>query len=79
MLRLYLYARVRTFLCILRTRPLVQHAPGIPCSLSFSRDEKFQQTSGAMRRENADAHTTVVTRLVRKRGGVTQYSRDVND
>ena len=32
-LRLYLYARVRIYLCTLHTRPRVQQAPGIPCSL----------------------------------------------
>ena len=36
LLRLYLYARVRFSLCILHTRPRVQRAPGIPCSV-FSR------------------------------------------
>ena len=30
-----LYARVRTSLCTLHTRPRVQQAPGIPCSLCF--------------------------------------------
>jgi hypothetical protein len=34
-LRLYLYARVRTSSCTLHTRPQVQQAPGIPCSLCF--------------------------------------------
>ena len=34
-LRLYLYARVRFSLRIWHTRPRVQHAPGIPCSLSL--------------------------------------------
>ena len=29
-----LYARVRTSLCILHTRPRVQRAPGLPCALS---------------------------------------------
>ena len=33
MLRLYLYARVRTFRALLHTRPRVQQAPGIPCAL----------------------------------------------
>src|SRR4029453_16546917 len=32
-LRLYMYARVRTSSCTLHTRPRVQQAPGIPCSL----------------------------------------------
>ena len=30
-----LYARVRTFLCTLHTRPRVQRAPGFPCALCF--------------------------------------------
>ena len=34
-LRLYLYARVRISSCTLHTRPRVQQAPGIPCSLSL--------------------------------------------
>jgi hypothetical protein len=38
----------------------VQQAPGIPCSLSLG--EKVQQTSGAMRRENEDAHSVVIVR-----------------
>ena len=33
MLRLYLYARVRFLMHSLHTRPRVQRAPGIPCSL----------------------------------------------
>jgi hypothetical protein len=33
MLRLYLYARVRTSRALLHTRPRVQQAPGIPCAL----------------------------------------------
>jgi len=39
------------------------------------------QSSGDQRRENADTHSIVVTRLVRNcaLGRVTQYSRDVND
>jgi hypothetical protein len=39
----------------LHTRPRVQQAPGIPCSLSFEGKE-FQQTSGAARRENANVY-----------------------
>src|SRR5215216_2432108 len=44
------------------------------------RGKVIQQTSGAMRRENASTHSVVVIRLVRNRalGRVTQYSRDVN-
>ena len=50
-LRLYLYARVRTSSCTLHTRPRVQQAPGIPCSLSGG--TRFMQTSGSLSRENA--------------------------
>ena len=57
-LRLYLYARVRTSLCTLHTRPRVQQAPGIPCSLSGG--TRFMQTSGAKRRENAKLHPAVI-------------------
>jgi hypothetical protein len=52
-LRLYLYARVRTSSCPLHTRPRVQQAPGIPCSLRFRGRDKFMQTSGTVCRENA--------------------------
>jgi hypothetical protein len=63
----------------LHTRPRVQQAPGIPCSLSGG--TRFMQTSGALRRENANTHSVVITRLVRNcaLGRVIQYSRDVND
>ena len=50
-LRLYLYARVRISTHLLHTRPRVQQAPGIPCSLRGGKE--FQQTSGAVRREKA--------------------------
>ena len=55
MLRLYLYARVRLFCALLHTRPRVQQAPGIPCALSFF-GRMILQTSGASRRENAEAY-----------------------
>jgi hypothetical protein len=42
-LRLYLYARVRTFVHILHTRPRVQQAPGIPCSLCLKRERNFSK------------------------------------
>ena len=45
------------FLCTLRMRSRVQRASGIPCALWIWRGrEVFLQTSGAMRRENADTH-----------------------
>ena len=39
------------------------------------------QTSGAVRRENANAHSVVIVRLVRNcaLGRVTQYSEDSSD
>ena len=46
------YARVRTSLCTLHARSRVQRASGIPCALCFERAGSFQQTSGALRREN---------------------------
>ena len=46
---------VCAFLCaLLHTRPRVQRAPGIPCSLRY-RGRRFTQTSGRSRRENANA------------------------
>ena len=60
-LQLYLYARVRFLCAYLHTRPRVQQAPGIPCALFFE-GRTFRQTSGAMRRENADTHSTVIVR-----------------
>src|SRR5947207_10214789 len=48
--------------------------PAFPApSLSRGR-ENYLQTSGAMRREIADTHSTVIARLDR----ATQYSRDAN-
>ena len=54
--RLYLYARVRISMHTLHTRPRVQRAPGIPCTLRFWGGDKFMQASGAMRRENAKSY-----------------------
>ncbi|WMT73703.1 hypothetical protein [Bradyrhizobium sp. Ash2021] len=51
MLRLYLYARVRFLLCILRTRPRVQQAPGIPCALFRAEDFSTARAYHAARRE----------------------------
>ena len=47
-----LYARVRTLLCTLHTRPRVQRASGIPCALFFERSRNNLQASGGSRREN---------------------------
>ena len=69
-----LYARVR-LTTPLHTRPRVQRAPGIPCALYLERSRKYLQTSGAMRRETADAYSAVIARFNR----ATLYSRDAND
>jgi len=53
MLPLDLYARVRTFLCTLHTRPRVQRAPGLPRALWFPRAAMKMQTSGRSCREIA--------------------------
>jgi hypothetical protein len=47
---LNLYARVRIFLCILHTRPRVQRASGIPCSL-FEGENVFAKLGQLMPRE----------------------------
>jgi hypothetical protein len=51
-----LYARVRTSLCKLHTRPRVQRAPGLPCALSSWRGKATRHSSGASRRENARSY-----------------------
>src|SRR5437773_6537851 len=50
-----LYARVRTFLCTLHTRPRVQRAPGLPCALIGR--ELRSSLGRALRREIADAYS----------------------
>jgi len=45
----------RTSSCTLHTRPRVQQAPAIPCSLSLEGKE-FQQTSGASRVARTRTH-----------------------
>jgi hypothetical protein len=49
-----LYARVRFFSTHLHTRPRVQRASGIPCSLIRGRNDR--QTSGKPCREIADVY-----------------------
>jgi len=72
--RLYLYARVRiSHQHCTRDRGCSKH-PAFPAP-SHLREKEFQQSSGAMRRENADTHSVVVTR----EGRVIQYPRDVDD
>src|ERR1700737_804896 len=50
-----------SFCASLHTRPRVQRAPGIPCSLYY-RGTAFVQTSGASRREIADTYSVVIVR-----------------
>ena len=79
-LRLYLYARVRSLCNICtRDRGCSKH-PAFPAPSRLWRQGSWK-SSGALRRENANAHSVVVTRLVRNcaLGRVTQYSRDVSD
>ena len=47
----------------------------------FSKEGSFQQTSGAMGRENAESYLVVIVRLVRNcaLGRTIQYSRDSSD
>src|SRR5260370_31557913 len=76
--------RVRFLMCILHTRPRVQRAPGFPCALYFPGGWKMTQTSGALRRENAnccqlDAKSCHTLARRRPRRRAIQYSRDVND
>ena len=40
--------------------PWVQPAPGFPCALTSMRGWKVKQTSGAMRRENADSYLRTI-------------------
>ena len=55
-----LYARVRTSLCTLHTRPRVQRAPGLPCALDVSEGETICKTSGETCRENANSCPAVI-------------------
>jgi hypothetical protein len=47
---------------LLHTRPRVQQAPGIPCSLLEGEDVRCNATSGVSRRGNAKSHPLVITR-----------------
>src|SRR5690348_7059096 len=47
---------MRALSTLLRMRPRVQRASGIPCALWIWRSRKYSQTSGAMRRENTSAY-----------------------
>src|SRR5258707_3234846 len=53
---LNLYARERTFLCIMLARPRVQRAPGLPRALCSQRGQTKCKTSGASRREKAKSY-----------------------
>ena len=64
--RLYLYARVRFLCALLHTRPRVQRAPGIPCSL-FLEGKEFEQSS--------DAICVARTRNCIQRDGLLRFAR----
>ena len=53
-LRLYLYARVRILRTSLHTRPRVQQAPGIPCSLRHEGKRFVQSLGRKLRREKVE-------------------------
>jgi hypothetical protein len=61
-LRLYLYARVRTSSCTLHTRPRVQQAPGIPCSLCLEGKGscKPRAQRAARRRDHVSSASSVI-------------------
>ena len=74
MLRLYLYARVRIYLHLAHETAGASRHPAFPAPSNFG-GKRFMQSSGAMRRENADTHSVVIARLDR----ATQYSRGRSD
>src|SRR4029079_9727603 len=49
-------------LCTLSMRPRVQRASGIPCALFSESAGDYLQSSGAMRRENANTHSVSSSR-----------------
>jgi len=65
MLPLNLYARVRFCLCILRTRPRVQRAPGLPCALSVLRRDNEMQNSGRIAPRDREVVVTFVAVIAR--------------
>ena len=73
-LRLYLYARVRFSLHYLHTRPRVQQAPGIPCSLSFGGTRNCSKPRA--HRAARTRHTFSCHHPRNAHDGVIQYSRD---
>jgi len=61
LLRLYLYARVRISRHLAHETAGASRRPAFPAPSIFG-GTRFKQTSGAMRCENADTHSVVVTR-----------------
>ncbi|WP_436215163.1 hypothetical protein, partial [Bradyrhizobium sp. LjRoot220] len=58
-----LYARVQLSIYKPHTGPRVQRASGLPCALCFQGQGNYWQSSGAMRRENVNTHSAVITRV----------------
>jgi hypothetical protein len=52
----------RAFFLLLHARLRVHRASGIPCALPYRRRKKFQQNSGAGRREIAEVRPVVIAR-----------------
>ena len=83
MLPLNLYARVRTFLCTLHTRPRVQRAPGLPCALCFQEVQNEMQTSGEICRGNAKPYPAVIASAseaihlaAQRKNGLLRFARN---
>ena len=74
MFPLNLYARVRTSMHNLHTRPWVKRTPGLPCALCFEGGESYLYNSDTSCREPL-THVCFALTLnpeVRRYGGVTQ-------
>ncbi|MDI4232633.1 hypothetical protein OZ411_07375, partial [Bradyrhizobium sp. Arg237L] len=57
--------------------PWVQPAPGFPCALCYRGGWKVKQSSGAMRRENANAHPLFESDVGWVERSETHHSRSV--
>ena len=81
-LRLYLYARVRILTQTLHTRPRVQQAPGIPCSLSGG-DNAHANLGRRAPRERGTVSTVIASEAIHSfvmpRGGLFRFARNDED
>jgi hypothetical protein len=69
---LNLYARVRFSLCTLHTRPRVQRAPGIPCSLFEG--ESFANLGQIVPREGEAMSVATSPAVIARLDRATQYA-----